>query len=55
MLMEGVWWGDAKITDFNQKKKKEKEKNYRLSCSPFYIKWLLKLVYETAPQRALVC
>lgn len=52
MLMEGVWWGDAKITDFNQKKK---EKNYRLSCSPFYIKWLLKLGYETASQRALVC
>lgn len=25
MLMEGVWWGDAKITDFNQKKKKRKK------------------------------
>lgn len=25
MLMEGVWWGDAKITDFNQKRKKEKK------------------------------
>lgn len=48
MLMEGVWWGDAKITDFNQKKKERK--NYRLSCSLFYIKWLLKLGYETAPK-----
>lgn len=53
MLMEGVWWGDAKITDFNQKKKKGKK--YGLSCSPFYIKRLLKLGYKTAPQRALVC
>lgn len=25
MLMEGVWWGDAKITDFNQKKKRKKK------------------------------
>ena len=24
--MEGVWWGDAKITDFNQKRKKRKKK-----------------------------
>lgn len=43
--MEGVWWGDAKITDFNQKKKKGKRKKLQT--------FLFSILYKMAAKACL--